>query len=68
MTEDKIKNLFSEKSDDSKSSVGLKNILERIKLVYGKRGELKIKSKVNEYTTVIITVYDDDMNAERSLT
>ena len=66
MTEEKIKSLLSEDAQSDGKSVGIANIRERIKLVYGKHGQFDIKSRVGEFTSVIITVYDY-INKEGSL-
>ena len=42
--------------ESSKKSIGLDNIVERIELMYGKRGRLTIESKINIGTTVVITL------------
>lgn len=46
--------------NDSKSKdfqverVGIKNVLRRIKLIYGDNAEIEIKSKINEFTEIIL--------------
>jgi len=51
MPEEKIKNLFSTESQTPGSSIGIKNISERIKLLCGEEYGLNITSKEGYYTT-----------------
>lgn len=59
IAEDKIERLLSSKETTSKGSfnnIGISNVNERIKLTFGNEYGLNIKSKINEYTNVIITL------------
>lgn len=61
MTKEKIKSIFEEKEPTvyrKKRSIGLKNTIKRIELVYGDCGKMEIESKENEYTSVTISIYD----------
>jgi two-component system sensor histidine kinase YesM len=56
---EKIGNLLTSKETTSKNSfnnVGMRNVHERIILTFGSEYGLNIKSKVNEYTKIIITI------------
>ena len=59
MNEDKIKELLTSKETTSKTSfnnIGVSNVNERIKLTFGNEYGLNIKSEINEYTNMIITI------------
>ncbi len=59
ISEDKIEKLLSSKETTSKGSfnnIGISNVNERIKLTFGDEYGLNIKSKLNEYTSIIITI------------
>ncbi|NRY60244.1 sensor histidine kinase [Clostridium beijerinckii] len=59
ISEDKIEKLLSAKETTNKGSfnnIGISNVNERIKLTFGNQYGLNIKSKLNEYTNVIITI------------
>jgi len=59
ISEDKIEKLLSAKETTNKGSfnnIGISNVNERIKLTFGNEYGLNIKSKLNEYTNVIITI------------
>lgn len=62
MSVEKIKELLTSKETTSTSSfnnIGISNVNERIKLTFGDEFGLNIKSKLNEYTNMIITIpYD----------
>ncbi|MBP3361296.1 MAG: sensor histidine kinase [Clostridia bacterium] len=55
MTGDKIKSIFEEQSDKTKH-IGLKNINDRIKLLFGERFGIEIESSVNMGTLIKITI------------
>jgi two-component system sensor histidine kinase YesM len=53
ITEEEIQDLYSTFEDTHTSKhIGLKNISQRLSLYYGDKGELKIISKLDEYTKV----------------
>lgn len=56
MSEEKIKSLFSTESRTPGSSIGIKNIYERIKLLCGEEYGLKITSKEGYYTTASLVL------------
>lgn len=59
MNEDKIKELLTSKETTSKTSfnnIGVSNVNERIKLTFGNEYGLNIKSEINQYTNMIITI------------
>lgn len=59
MNEDKIKELLTSKETTSKTSfnnIGVSNVNERIKLTFGSEYGLNIKSEINQYTNMIITI------------
>ena len=59
ISEDKIKKLLSSKETTSKeyfNNIGISNVNERIKLTFGNEYGVNIKSKINEYTNIIITI------------
>jgi two-component system sensor histidine kinase YesM len=41
-------------SDKQSSSLGLKNVYQRLKLYYGDEADLRIESELDEYTKVIM--------------
>ncbi len=43
---------------EGRSHIGMKNALERIKMYYGENSEVRIESRENEYTRVIIWIRD----------
>lgn len=59
ISEEKIKELLTSKETTSKTSfnnIGVSNVNERIKLTFGNEYGLSIKSKLNEYTNMTITI------------
>ena len=59
INEDKIKELLTSKETTSKTSfnnIGVSNVNERIKLTFGNEYGLNIKSEINQYTNMIITI------------
>lgn len=59
ISEDKIEKLLSAKETTNRRSfnnIGISNVNERIKLTFGNEYGLNIKSKLNEYTNIIITI------------
>ena len=58
MTEDEIRNIFRERkhSKTDMTGVGLRNINERIKLVYGEEYGLSFESEKGSWTKVIVRV------------
>lgn len=51
--------LMNIKGDASTSSMGLRNVYQRIKLLYGDLGDLMIESELDEYTKVILKIPRD---------
>lgn len=47
------------KGDASTTSMGLRNVYQRIKLLYGDLGDLMIESELDEYTKVILKIPRD---------
>ena len=43
---------------EGRSHIGMKNALERIKMYYGENSEVRVESRENEYTKVIIRIRD----------
>ncbi len=57
ITEDRICEIMQKVKDPStKEGVGLKNIYQRITLLYGERADLSIESELDEYTRVILRI------------
>lgn len=59
MSEEKINKILTSNEGTSKNSfnnIGVKNVDERIKLSFGNQYGLIIRSKVNEYTNMIVTI------------
>jgi two-component system sensor histidine kinase YesM len=59
LSEEKIKELLTSKETTSKTSfnnIGVSNVNERVKLTFGNEYGLNIKSEVNEYTNMVITI------------
>lgn len=58
MTEEERQNIWieKEKSRNSINSVGLKNVLSRVKYVFGEESHIEVKSKLNQGTTVCIVI------------
>lgn len=59
MSEEKINKLLTLKEttgNNSFNNIGISNVNERIKLTFGDEYGLNIKSKLNEYTNMIITI------------
>lgn len=59
MTEEKIKDIMNnpqKRKGDTMSGIGLPNVDQRIKLVYGDEYGLRIKSRVGEYTEILVTL------------
>lgn len=59
INEDKIEELLTSKETTSKTSfnnIGVSNVNERIKLTFGNEYGLNIKSEINQYTNMIITI------------
>ena len=54
MSKEKVESIFNSKSQTS--SIGLKNVQERIKLIYGNNYGINIKSEEGKSTEVIITI------------
>ena len=57
MTEEKIKDIMNnpqKRKGDTMSGIGLPNVDQRIKLVYGDEYGLRIKSRVGEYTEILV--------------
>ncbi|MCX7708429.1 MAG: sensor histidine kinase [Clostridia bacterium] len=67
MTEEQIEILLREdKQEDTKrgfSAIGIRNVNERIKLVYGEQYGIHIESKVGEYTRVFVRIPGLYMNS-----
>ena len=51
--------LMNIKGDASTTSMGLRNVYQRIKLLYGDLGDLMIESELDEYTKVILKIPRD---------
>lgn len=59
MTEEKIQDIMNnpqKRKGDTMSGIGLPNVDQRIKLVYGDEYGLRIKSQVGEYTEILATL------------
>lgn len=59
MTEEKIQDIMNnpqKRKGDTMSGIGLPNVDQRIKLVYGDEYGLRIKSQVGEYTEILVTL------------
>nr|WP_317363658.1 sensor histidine kinase [uncultured Blautia sp.] len=59
MTEEKIQDIMNnpqKRKGDTMSGIGLPNVDQRIKLVYGNEYGLRIKSQVGEYTEILVTL------------
>lgn len=59
ISEEKIKELLTSKETTSKTSfnnIGVSNVNERVKLTFGNEYGLNIKSELNEYTNMVITI------------
>ena len=56
MTKEQIHSCFSAPIDQLGNNIGLKNLVNRIKLLYGNNGSVLIKSKPDKFTTVSITI------------
>lgn len=59
ISEEKIKELLTSKETTSKTSfnnIGVSNVNERIKLTFGNEYGLNIKSELNKYTNMVITI------------
>ena len=56
MSEEKIKEVRTGRQNSLSGSVGLRNIVERIRLLYGEEGFLEIESKEGFYTTIQISL------------
>lgn len=57
LTDDKIAEIMENvKSEAKTDSMGLRNIYQRIKLLYGEHGDLLIESELDEYTKFILKV------------
>lgn len=58
MSEDQIHRLLTEnrKKERGLSGIGVRNVNDRIKMIYGKQYGIQIKSRVGEYTCVKITI------------
>lgn len=56
MTKEQIDTCLNAPVDFSGNSIGLKNLVNRIKLLYGNSGSITIESELNKYTTVTITI------------
>ena len=57
MTEEKIQDIMNnpqKRKGDTMSGIGLPNVDQRIKLVYGDEYGLRIKSQVGEYTEILV--------------
>lgn len=60
MSEEQIQRLLTEerKKDRGLSGIGVRNVNDRIKMIYGKQYGIQIESKPGEYTRVKITIPD----------
>lgn len=59
MTEEKIQDIMNnpqKRKGDTMSGIGLPNVDQRIKLVYGDEYGLRIESQVGEYTEILVTL------------
>ncbi len=56
MTKDQIEMCLNAPVDFSGNSIGLKNLVNRINLLYGDSGSITIESEPNKFTTVTITI------------
>jgi two-component system, sensor histidine kinase YesM len=59
ISEEKIEEIITSKETTSKTSfnnIGVSNVNERIKLTFGNEYGLNIKSELNEYTNMLITI------------
>lgn len=60
LTDHKIHRILKNiKGDASTTSMGLRNVYQRIKLLYGDLGDLMIESELDEYTKVILKIPQD---------
>ena len=70
MSEERIKQIYSgniEKSSRAMNAIGIKNVDERLKIYYGSRYGLSVKSKLGEYTEVHICVPYEKIEEEGEL-
>ena len=59
MTEEKIREIMEnpqKRKGDTMSGIGLPNVDQRIKLVYGESYGIHIRSRVGEYTEILVTL------------
>lgn len=57
MTEEEIRKLYEScKAEDTKQSIGLKNVYRRLLLCYGEESRLNIQSKQNEGTKIYFSI------------
>ena len=53
-----LKDRFQSKKESIGNSIGIRNVIERLKLIYSDKAELKIETQKDEYTKVIIEIVD----------
>ena len=56
MTKEQIDSYFSAPVDQLGNNIGLKNLINRIKLLYEDKGSISIESEPGKFTTVTITI------------
>ena len=56
MTKEQIDSCFSAPVDQLGNNIGLKNLINRIKLLYEDKGSISIESEPGKFTTVTITI------------
>ena len=54
MSADDIKKVYASLSDDTSDHVGIGNVYKRLKIIYGNDFDLKIESKVGEFTKISV--------------
>ena len=65
MSEDTIKYLLqSNTSDTMATSVGVRNVIGRLSLLYGSRFNVDIRSKPNEYSTIVLEIDLDNYGGQ----
>lgn len=56
LTDDQIRNIYSDiENKEKKTSIGLKNVYQRLKLYYSENADLEIESVLDEKTIVRLT-------------
>lgn len=56
MSEEKVKQILSVRDTKEKGGFGLKSIDHRLKLMFGEKYGLDIRSKINVYTEVVVKI------------